>query len=136
MVLIEIQQSVHARNQSKLTGKKLIIATGLRDTLPDIKGLQHRWGKTVVHCPYCHGYELRNRSLGVIATGPMSLHQAGMIPDWGVTTYFSQGQHLPDTEQQLFLEQRGIQFEHSPVIEVIGEGMDISAVKLEDGRFI
>ncbi|MER2491199.1 NAD(P)/FAD-dependent oxidoreductase [Catenovulum sediminis] len=123
-------------NQFQLTGKKLIIATGLQDTLPNIKGLQEYWGKTVVHCPYCHGYELRNRSLGVIATGPMSLHQAGMIPDWGITTYFSQGQHLPDPEQQLFLEQRGVQLEHSPVIEVLGEGTDISAVKLKDGRLI
>jgi thioredoxin reductase len=128
--------TIQLSNQSQLSAKKLILATGLQDILPDIKGIKSRWGKTVVHCPYCHGYELRNRSLGVIATGPMSLHQAGMIPDWGVTTYFSQGEHFPDTEQKIFLQQRGVRFEDTPVIEVLGEGTDISAVKLADGRVI
>ncbi|MBU2923343.1 NAD(P)/FAD-dependent oxidoreductase [Colwellia sp. 1_MG-2023] len=128
--------TIQLSNQSQLSAKKLILATGLQDILPDIKGIKSRWGETVVHCPYCHGYELRNRSLGVIATGPMSLHQAGMIPDWGVTTYFSQGEHFPDTEQKIFLQQRGVRFEDTPVIEVLGEGTDISAVKLADGRVI
>lgn len=128
--------TVQISNQSQLSGKKLILATGLQDRLPDIKGMKSRWGKTVVYCPYCHGYELRNRLLGVIATGPMSLHQAGMIPDWGVTTYFSQGEHFPDIEQKIFLQQRGVRFEDTPVIEVLGEYTDISAVKLADGRVI
>jgi len=123
-------------DQSQLKSKKIIIATGLQDTLPEIKGINTRWGKTVVHCPYCHGYELRNRELGVIATGPMSLHQAGMIPDWGVTTYFSQGEYFPDTEQKIFLEQRGVRFEDTPIIEILGDGVEISAVKLADGRLI
>jgi len=60
--------TIQLSNQSQLSAKKLILATGLQDILPDIKGIKSRWGKTVVHCPYCHGYELRNRSLGVIAT--------------------------------------------------------------------
>lgn len=119
-----------------LSAKKLIIATGLQDVLPEIKGLKSRWGQTVVHCPYCHGYELRNKTLGVIATSQMSLHQASMIPDWGVTTYFSQGEYYPDAEQKLFLQQRGVIFEDTSVVEVLGEGLDISAVKLADGRVI
>ncbi|TXR54091.1 NAD(P)/FAD-dependent oxidoreductase [Reinekea thalattae] len=119
-----------------LIGKKLIIATGLTDILPDIEGIQARWGKTVAHCPYCHGYELRNRSLGVIATSEMSLHQASMIPDWGVTTYFSQGEFYADAEQKSFLQQRGVQFEDSPIIKILGEGVDISAVQLADGRTV
>ncbi|MFY8325928.1 Hpt domain-containing protein [Pseudoalteromonas sp. ZZD1] len=76
----------------------------------------------MIHCPYCHGYELRNRSLGVIATGAMSLHQAGVIPDWGVTSYFLQGKYQPDPEQKLFLQQRGVSFEDTPVVEVLGAG--------------
>ena len=75
-----------------LSSKKLILATGLRDEIPDIPGLKERWGATVIHCPYCHGYEVRNQPLGVIATSPLSIHQAGMIPDWGPTTYFTQGE--------------------------------------------
>ncbi len=128
--------SVKINNGETIACKKIILATGLKDELPDIKGVKARWGKTVIHCPYCHGYELRNRSLGVIATGPMSLHQAGMIPDWGVTTYFSQGEYLPDPEQKLFLQQRGVSFEDTPVVEVLGDNLDVFAVKLADGRII
>lgn len=126
--------TVILNNQSSLSCKKIIIATGLKDTLPEIKGLAQRWGKTVVHCPYCHGYELRHRQLGVIATGPVSLHQAAMIPDWGVTTYFSQGIHNPDPEQTHFLQQRGVTFENSPIVEILGDGHDMSSVTLADGR--
>ncbi len=128
--------TIKLSNNKKLTGNKLIIASGLQDTLPDIVGIKSRWGKTVIHCPYCHGYELRNRNLGVIATSPMSLHQAGMIPDWGVTTYFSQGEFLPDAEQKDFLQKRGVKFEDCPVVEIIGNGIDVEGVKLADGRII
>lgn len=128
--------SVKINNGETIACKKIILATGLKDELPDTKGVKARWGKTVIHCPYCHGYELRNRSLGVIATGPMSLHQAGMIPDWGVTTYFSQGEYQPDPEQKLFLQQRGVSFEDTPVVEVLGDNLEVSAVKLADGRII
>lgn len=119
-----------------LSAKKLIIATGIKDVLPDISGLKSRWGQTVIHCPYCHGYELRNKILGVVATSQMSLHQAGMIPDWGVTTYFSQGEYYPDPQQASFLQKRGVTIEHEPIVEVLGDGIEISAVKLADGRLI
>jgi len=128
--------TVKLNNQSELSCKKLIIATGVKDVLPDIKGIKSRWGRTVVHCPYCHGYELRNRELGVIATSKMSLHQAEMIPDWGVTTYFSQGEYFPDAEQKVFLRQRGVIFEDTPIVEILGNGVDVSAVKLANGRLI
>lgn len=128
--------TVTLKNNKALLCKKIILATGLKDTLPDIEGVKARWGKTVIHCPYSHGYELRNRSLGVIATGPMSVHQAGMIPDWGVTTYFSQGEYQTDPEQKLFLQQRGVTFEDTPVVKILGEHLTVSAVKLADGRKI
>jgi thioredoxin reductase len=61
--------------------KRLVLATGVTDTLPDIPGIVERWGDTVLHCPYCHGYEVRDHSLGIIANHPMSAHQAALIPD-------------------------------------------------------
>jgi choline dehydrogenase-like flavoprotein len=67
---------------------RLVLATGLVDELPPVPGLQERWGATVLHCPYCHGYEVGDRALGVLANHPMSAHQAALLPDWGPTTYF------------------------------------------------
>ncbi|MFL1405884.1 NAD(P)/FAD-dependent oxidoreductase [Marinobacter sp. M1N3S26] len=118
------------------TAAKLILATGLRDELPDLPGLAERWGKTVIHCPYCHGYELRNRQLGVMATGPLSTHQAAIIPDWGPTTYFTQDQQSPDPEQTHLLTSRGVVIETSAVVEIMGETPSITGVRLADGRTI
>jgi thioredoxin reductase (NADPH) len=56
--------------------RRLLVATGLVDELPDVPGLAPRWGRDVLHCPYCHGYEVRDRAIGVLATGPMAVHQA------------------------------------------------------------
>ncbi|QJR82244.1 NAD(P)/FAD-dependent oxidoreductase [Alteromonas pelagimontana] len=114
--------------------KKLILATGLQDTLPPIPGLSERWGKTVVHCPYCHGFELRDRPLGVVATSAMSVHQAAMIPEWGKTTFFTQGVYTPDDEQYTLLKKRDVAIETSPIIQVNGEGEAITSVTVQDGR--
>lgn len=56
--------------------RRLLVTTGLVDELPDVPGLADRWGRDVVHCPYCHGWEVRDRAIGVLATGPMAVHQA------------------------------------------------------------
>ena len=56
--------------------RRLLVATGLTDELPDIPGLRERWGRDVVHCPYCHGWEVRDQAIGVLASGPTAVHQA------------------------------------------------------------
>ena len=60
----------------------MLLATGLTDGLPDLPGLRDQWGAGVVHCPYCHGYEIRGRRIGVLGTGPMSIHQALLFRQW------------------------------------------------------
>jgi thioredoxin reductase len=62
--------------QGELFAKRLLLATGVSDTLPAINGLQDRWGRSVFHCPYCHGYELNQGPLGVLAVSEASFHQA------------------------------------------------------------
>ncbi len=119
-----------------LTAKRVILAMGITDKLPEIPGVQERWGKTVIHCPYCHGYELSDRALGVLATSEMSFHQAAMIPDWGATTLFTQGQFKPEGETLKHLLTRGVTLEHSPIVEVLGKGIEVEAVKLADGRTV
>ncbi|WP_395107120.1 NAD(P)/FAD-dependent oxidoreductase [Actinomadura sp. SCN-SB] len=58
--------------------RRLLVTTGLVDELPDVPGLAERWGRDVLHCPYCHGWEVRDQPIGVLATGPFAVHQALM----------------------------------------------------------
>jgi thioredoxin reductase len=95
--------------------RRLILALGVRDILPNIVGLQERWGKSVFHCPYCHGYELNQGKIGVIAGSALSMHHALMLPDWGPTTLLLNGAFEPDRDQLHALAARGVVIEHSPV---------------------
>lgn len=83
---------------SEKRAMRLILATGVKDDLPAIPGLPERWGQSVLHCPYCHGYEVGGQALGVLANTPMSAHQALLISDWGPTTYFTQNAFEPDAD--------------------------------------
>ncbi len=110
---------------------RLVLATGIRDILPDVSGLAGLWGKKVLHCPYCHGYELSSGALGVLATGPMSIHQAELISDWGKVTFFGNGLFEPDAEQARILEKRDIRFEPGKVSAVEDRGESGLVVRLD-----
>ncbi|WP_043839121.1 NAD(P)/FAD-dependent oxidoreductase [Muricoccus aerilatus] len=114
-------------------GRRLVLATGVTDELPDLPGLRERWGASVFLCPYCDGYELERGRLGVLATGAFWFHQAMLIPEWGHTTLFTQGIHHPDAEQRAALAARGVSIEEMPVIAVDGAR---AMMRLEDGRSI
>ena len=131
---LEAGFTVTLGNGREMKAACLVLATGLRDELLPIPGLQERWGVTVLHCPYCHGYEVSGEALGVLAAHPMAVHQAMMIPDWGPTVYFSQGAFEPDGKQAAQLAMRGVQIERTPVAELLGEAPELEAVRLIDGR--
>lgn len=112
--------------------RRLVLATGIVDRLPDIAGLAERWGKSVFHCPYCHGYELRQGALGVLAVSALSMHQALLVPEWGPTTFFTNGVFEPDAAQVDQLRQRGVTLEREPIARIAGD----ADVVLRDGRTI
>ena len=66
----------------RFSGRRLLVTTGLTDGLPPLDGLREQWGKGVVHCPYCHGWEIRGQKIGVLGTGPLSVHQALLFRQW------------------------------------------------------
>lgn len=70
---------IKTRSGKEFTSQKLIIATGITDIMPDIKGFSECWGISVVHCPYCHGYELRNRKTGILADAEKAMHIAPLV---------------------------------------------------------
>ncbi|NTZ91799.1 NAD(P)/FAD-dependent oxidoreductase [Agrobacterium tumefaciens] len=111
---------------------RLILAMGVTDELPDIAGLKERWGSSVFHCPYCHGYELDQGKIGVIAASPMALHHALMLPDWGETTFFTNGIFVPDEDQAALLSARGVRLEKDRIAEIAGH----ADVVLADGSNI
>ncbi|KML08618.1 MULTISPECIES: NAD(P)/FAD-dependent oxidoreductase [Burkholderia] len=121
---------------SRASADRLILATGIRDELPALPGLAERWGVSVLHCPYCDGYEVSGRRLGVLATHPLSVHQAILIPDWGPTTWFTQGVVEANHEEAALLDARGVRIERSPVVEILGDAPRIEALRLADGQVV
>ena len=121
-----------ARGQ-RYSALRLLLATGVIDDLPEVEGLAQRWGKSVFHCPYCHGYELEQGPIGVLATSEMSLHHALMLPDWGPTTFFTHGVFEPDPEQRASLERRGVTIVPERVERIEG---DRANVVLANGRVV
>ena len=125
--------AVSLASGEEIVAHKAILAFGLRDTLEPIPGLHERWGRTVLHCPYCHGFEFSDRPLGVLFRTPMSVHQACLVAEWGPTTLFLNGADLaPDSAERL--ARHGVSVERGRVTRLIGEGSPLSGVALEDGR--
>lgn len=113
---------------------KLVLAFGISDELPAIPGLAERWGRSVLHCPYCHGFELSGQSLGVLSVSPRSVHQAMLIAEWGPTTLYLNGAPLPDANVLEQLRARGVAIEPERLQSLHGDGEGLSAVVLVDGR--
>jgi thioredoxin reductase len=117
-----------------LTATKLVLAFGISDVLPELPGLVERWGKSVLHCPYCHGFEYADGRLGVLQTMPASAHQALLIADWGPTTLYLNGGVMPDPEVQTKLALRGVAIEPAQIVALRGDDTTLSSLLLVDGR--
>ncbi len=123
--------TVHIDGDVKALARRLILATGVIDELPQLPGVQERWGRSIFHCPYCHGYELNQGRLGVLAAAPISMHQALLVPEWGAVTLFTNQAFEPDAQQLAQLQARSVVIERTPVSAIAGER---AAVQLSDGR--
>ena len=116
--------------------RRLLVASGLVDELPDIPGLRERWGRDVVHCPYCHGWEVRDQPIGVLASGPRSVHQALLFRQLSDdVSYFRQGTELDDGAAAQ-LAARGIRVVDGTVSAVVIAGDHLAGVRLTDGSTV
>ena len=89
--------------------RRLLVATGLVDELPEVPGVRERWGRDVLHCPYCHGWEVRDQPIGVLASGPRAAHQALLFRQWSDdVALFLHTAPLPTDEEAEKLAARGI----------------------------
>ena len=117
--------------------RRLLVATGLADELPDIPGLRARWGRDVVHCPYCHGWEVRDQAIGVLGSGPLSLHQALLFRQLSADVAFfaHAGRRLAGEEAEQ-LAARGITVVDGEVAALEIAGDRLTGVRLSDGRTV
>ena len=117
--------------------RRLLVTTGLTDELPDVPGLREQWGHAVLHCPYCHGYEVRGRAIGIIGSSPMSLHQAQMWRQWSDdVTLFQHTAPAPDDVQERELAARGIKVVTEKVAEAVSTNGKLIGVRLTDGTLV
>jgi thioredoxin reductase/SAM-dependent methyltransferase len=118
----------------KVTARRVLVATGARDELPDIAGLAERWGIDVLHCPYCHGWEVRDQHIGVLATGPLAVHQALMFRQLSAQVTLLQHTGPPPTpEQQEQLAALGIPVATGIVTQVDSAAGGLTGIRLADG---
>ncbi|GLW66347.1 methyltransferase [Actinomadura rubrobrunea] len=117
--------------------RRLLVTTGLVDELPDVPGLAERWGREVLHCPYCHGWEVRDRRIGVLATGPSAVEQANMWRQWSseVVLLLHRSPALGDDEAQR-LAARGIAVVDGPVAALEVTEDALTGVRLESGKAV
>lgn len=119
-----------------IAGRRLILSYGIVDEFPDLPGFAEAWGKTVIHCPFCHGYEVAGKRWGLVYSSPMSLHGPALYSHWtDDITLFLDGHEIIDAERSK-LEKRGVRIVDAPLGAIEQEGGSIRAVVLNDGSSI
>lgn len=119
-----------------LRARRILVATGVGDDIPDLPGVRERWGKDLLHCPYCHGWEVRDQPLGVIGSNPGSVLHAQLVRQWSDdVVYFAHTQEPTETEAAE-LEARGIRVVHGTVARLVIEDDRLTGVELADGTVV
>ncbi|MEU3218541.1 NAD(P)/FAD-dependent oxidoreductase [Streptomyces sp. NPDC006971] len=119
-----------------LKARRVLIATGLRDELPDIPGVRERWGRDVLHCPYCHAYEVRDQPLAVLGTHPGAVHQALLLRQWSddvVLLPHTLDLTAQDREQ---LKARGLHLIEGEIKHLVVDDDRLRGIELADGRVV
>ena len=120
----------------EIRARRVLVATGLRDEIPEVPGLRERWGRDVLHCPYCHGYEVRDQPLGVLGGNAEAVQHALLIRQWSAdVTLFSHRDTL-DAEQREVLAARGVAVVDGEVARVTVENDQLRGLELVDGTVI
>jgi thioredoxin reductase len=117
--------------------RRLLVTTGLVDELPDVPGLAGRWGRDVLHCPYCHGWEVRDKAIGVLATSPLATHQALLFRQLsGDVTLFLHTGPAPDPAVHEQLVARGVKLVTGVVAAVEVADDRLTGVRLRSGELV
>lgn len=114
--------------------KKILLATGVKDIIPHMPGLADCWGKTVIHCPYCHGYEVKGLKTAVLANGDAAMHYAMLLRQWtDDLTFFTNGPATFSNEQKDKLKKHNIGIIETKIERLLQDDGKLEAIILEDG---
>ena len=128
--------TVRLGNGEVLTARRILVATGVGDELPDIPGVRERWGRDLLHCPYCHGWEVRDQPLGVLGSNPGSVLHAQLVRQWSDDVIYFANTREPTPAEAAELEARGIRVLHGPVARLVVEDDHLCGVELADGHVV
>ncbi|PRX98919.1 NAD(P)/FAD-dependent oxidoreductase [Allonocardiopsis opalescens] len=122
---------------TRVAADRLLVATGLADELPEVPGLAERWGRDVLHCPYCHGYEVRDQAIGILNTGPMTAHQVLLWRQLSADlTVFQHTGPEPSAEEREQYAARGVTLVEGEVARLEVTGDRLTGAVLADGRVV
>lgn len=128
--------SVQLGDSGVLEARRLLIATGATDELPKVEGVRERWGRDFLHCPYCHGWEVRDQALGVLATGAGSVEHAELIRQWSTDLVFFTHTHGLSNDERERLAALGIRVVDGEVRMLVVEDDRLRGVVLADGSIV
>ena len=129
--------AVALEDGTAVRARRLLVATGLVDGLPDIPGVAERWGRDVLHCPYCHGWEVRDQPIGVLATGPNTVHQALLFRQLSedVVVFRHTGPAL-SADDEASLRALGVRLVDGEVVALEVSGDRLTGVRLATGEVV
>jgi thioredoxin reductase len=127
---------VHLASGETLPARRILLTTGVSDDLPAIPGARERWGRDLLHCPYCHGWEVRDQPLGVLGTHPGAVVHAQLIRQWSDdVVFFTHTGDVSGTERAQ-LEARGIRVVDGEVVRLVVDDDHLTGVELADGSVV
>jgi thioredoxin reductase len=125
---------VETDNGEKFSAKKIILASGVKDQIPDIEGFADCWGISVIHCPYCHGYEVKGKKTGILSNGDLAFEFSKLVFNLSKDlTLFTNGESTLDEEQSEKFNQNKINIVEDEIKEIVHENGQIQKVILKDG---
>jgi thioredoxin reductase len=121
---------------STIAARRVLVATGLHDVLPDILGVSERWGKDLLHCPYCHGWEVRDQPIGVLGGNPEAVQHALLLRQWSSDVLLLPGLTMPGLDELEALAARDVRVVPGGVHSLVVENDHVTGVRLDDGSVI
>jgi thioredoxin reductase len=120
---------------ARVAGARVVLATGMDYRYPDLPGVRERWGRSVFHCPFCHGWEVRGRPLGVLGRDDAGVHRARLLRMWSDhVTLFTDGPPEFGAEEAGHLAAAGVAVDDRPVTGFRGPGDTLEAITFADGE--
>lgn len=116
--------------------KKILFATGLKDLLPEITGIESCWGISVIHCPYCHGYEYRGQPTGILSNDDTTLHFSKLISNWTKElTVFTNGKIKFNSDEEMQIKALNVTIIDKKIVSIENSAGHLSSISFEDGTY-